>query len=146
MADEKTTTLPEGTDKVIAGASNVGTTSADGTVTVEETASVIEREIIAPGTSAGIETPSASGEAGLRSRLRGGRERLGSQAGEKARGLVTQGLERTAEALANVSRMVGDTADGIEERLGAEYGNMRAAPRARSRTPPTPWPKRIRTS
>ena len=36
---------------------------------------------------------------------------------------MTQGLERTAEALANVSRMVGDTAPGIEERLGAEYGD-----------------------
>jgi len=36
---------------------------------------------------------------------------------------VTQGLERTAEALANVSRMVGDTAPGIEERLGADYGD-----------------------
>ena len=36
---------------------------------------------------------------------------------------MTQGLERTSEALANVSRMVGDTAAGIEERLGAEYGD-----------------------
>ena len=27
------------------------------------------------------------------------------------------------EALANVSKMVGDTADGIDERLGAEYGD-----------------------
>jgi len=62
-------------------------------------------------------------EGTLSDRLRSGRERLGSRAGEKARGLVTQGLERTAEALANVSRMVGDTADGIEERLGAEYGD-----------------------
>ncbi len=35
---------------------------------------------------------------------------------------MTQGLERTAETLANVSKMVGDTADGIDERLGEEYG------------------------
>ena len=56
-------------------------------------------------------------------RIRGGREQLASQAGDKARGLVTQGLERTAEALANVSKMVGDTAPGIEERLGGEYGD-----------------------
>ena len=34
-----------------------------------------------------------------------------------------QGLERTAEALANVSKMVGDTAGGIDERLGEEYGD-----------------------
>ena len=36
---------------------------------------------------------------------------------------MTQGLERTSEALANVSKMVGDTAAGIEERLGPEYGD-----------------------
>ena len=55
-------------------------------------------------------------------KIRGGGEKLASQAGEKARGLVSQGLERTAETLANVSRMVGDTAGGIDERLGEEYG------------------------
>ena len=59
----------------------------------------------------------------LTARLRSGREQLAGQAGDKARGLVTQGLERTSEALANVSKMVGDTADGIEERLGPEYGD-----------------------
>ena len=55
--------------------------------------------------------------------MRSGRERLASQAGDKARGLVTQGLERTSEALANVARMVGDTAPGIDERLGEDYGD-----------------------
>ena len=55
--------------------------------------------------------------------IRDGREQFASQAGDKARGLVSQGLERTAETLANVSKMVGDTADGIEERLGPEYGD-----------------------
>ena len=34
-----------------------------------------------------------------------------------------QGLERSAEALANVSKLVGDTADGLDERLGQEYGD-----------------------
>ena len=66
---------------------------------------------------------SGSPETGLADRFRSGREKLTSQAGEKARGLVTQGMERTAEALANVSKMVGDTALGIEERLGPEYGD-----------------------
>jgi ElaB/YqjD/DUF883 family membrane-anchored ribosome-binding protein len=56
-------------------------------------------------------------------RFRDGREQLSTQAGEKARGLVTQGLERTSEALANVSKMIGDTAGGIDERLGSEYGD-----------------------
>ena len=100
MSDDRTD-LPEGTDTVIEGAVNV-----------------VERKpaTVPPGDSGAT-------EGRLSDRLRTGRERLSSQAGEKARGLVTQGLERTAEALANVSRMVGDTAGGIDERLGEEYGD-----------------------
>lgn len=56
-------------------------------------------------------------------KLKTSSEKIAGQAADKARGLVSQGLERTAEALGNVSRMVGDTAGGIDERLGAEYGD-----------------------
>ena len=34
-----------------------------------------------------------------------------------------QGIERSSEALGNVSRLVGDTAEGLDERLGQEYGD-----------------------
>lgn len=131
MADQRTADLPEGTDTVIEGA-NVGAIATDPTapdqggeiITLEDTALVTEKEIAAPrGDAERPVTGSGSAEGGLAGRLREGRERLASQAGDKARGLVTQGLERAAEALANVSRMVGDTADGIEERLGPEYGD-----------------------
>ena len=126
---DNNTALPEGTDTVIEGAANTGAIVTDrasgdaegGTVTIEDTATVIERELIADG-DAGT-TSGSGGQGGLADRLRSGREKLTSQAGERTRGIVTQGLERTAEALANVSRMVGDTATGIEERLGAEYGD-----------------------
>ena len=111
MADNKTAALPDGTDTVIAGASR---TSDGGTATMEDTALVAERETFAPRSDA---------DRGLVDRFREGREQFTSQAGEKARGLVSQGLERTSEALANVSKMVGETAPGIEERLGAEYGD-----------------------
>ena len=97
MVDQETADLPDGTDTVIAGASRTeGTTVMD-------------------------EEPST--DRGLVGRFREGREQLSSQAGERARGLVTQGLERTSEALANVSKMIGDTAAGIDERLGEEYGD-----------------------
>ena len=43
-------------------------------------------------------------ETDIAGKLRGGGERLASQAGEKARGFVSQGLERAAETLANVSQ------------------------------------------
>jgi ElaB/YqjD/DUF883 family membrane-anchored ribosome-binding protein len=101
MADEKTAQLPEGTDTVIQGASG-GTD-----VMMEETQ---------------VATPKGD-EGRLADRLRSGGEKLSSQAGEKARGFVTQGLERSAEALGNVAKLVGDTAPGIEERLGTEYGD-----------------------
>ena len=122
MVDQRTAELPDGTDKVIEGA-NSGSIATDravddgddgGTVTIEDTALVTEKDILAPG---------GDPETGLGDRLRNGREKLATQAGEKARGLVSQGLERTSEALANVSKLVGDTAPGIEERLGPEYGD-----------------------
>ena len=121
MADDKTAALPDGTDTVIAGTSKTGD---GGTATVEDTTLVTEREIPAPrGNAERPVTGRGSPERGLVDRFREGREQLTGQAGEKARGLVTQGLERTSETLANVSKMIGDTAPGIEERLGAEYGD-----------------------
>jgi hypothetical protein len=121
MADEKTASLPDGTDAVIVGASK---SEAERNVTAADTALVTERELPAPrGEAERPVTGSGSPERGLADRFRSGREQLAGQAGEKARGLVSQGLERTAEALANVSKMVGDTAPGIEERLGPDYGD-----------------------
>lgn len=131
MADNKTAALPNGTNTVIQGAANTGAIDTDrtadaggGTVTIEDTALVTEREIPAPrGEAERPVTGSGSPDSGLANRFRSGREKLAGQAGDKARGLVTQGLERTSEALANVARMVGDTAEGVEERLGPEYGD-----------------------
>lgn len=121
MADQNTPQLPDGTDTVIPGASNTG---EGGTVTVEDTAIVTEQQIPAPrGDAERPVTGSGRPETGLADRFRSGREQFASQAGDRARGIVGQGLERTAEALSNVSRMVGDTASGIEERLGPEYGD-----------------------
>ena len=66
-----------------------------------------------------------------------------SQAGDKARGLVGQGLERASEALANVG------ADGRRHCAAASMSGsatnmaiMRAALPARSRMPPTASPSK----
>ena len=146
MADQTTADLPEGTDTVIQGASqgaigdNSGGPDQGGqTVTVSDTALVGEKEIAAPkgdaerpvtgsgnpegGLARGSRSGRSSGSSALSDRLRSGGEKLASQAGDKARGLVSQGLERTSEALANVAKMVGDTAPGIDERLGGDYGD-----------------------
>ena len=95
MADPKE--LPEGTDSVIAGAS--ATESEEALIVRETTArdKAIEK-------------------------LRGSTDRISGQAADKAREFVGQGLERGGEALANVSKLVGDTAASLDDRLGEEYG------------------------
>ena len=107
MADQNTAELPEGTDKVIEGA-NLGALTTEPTERDQDGTIQIDRGDVTEGS--------------LADRLRSGGEKIASQAGDKARGFVSQGLERTSEALANVAKMVGDTAPGIDERLGEEYG------------------------
>jgi len=109
MADQNIADLPEGTDTIIEGAANSGSIAAEPLGTIDDDDGTLTIEGAGRGGS-------------ITERIRSGREQLAGQAGDKARGLVTQGLERTAETLANVSKMVGDTADGIDERLGEEYG------------------------
>ncbi len=110
MGDNRTD-LPEGTDTILEGAVNTDDTAA-GIPTENEL--VTERKTSATR---------GDSDTGLRQRLREGGERLSTEAGDRARGLVSQGLERSAEALSNVSKLVGDTADGLDERLGPEYGD-----------------------
>ena len=145
MQDENND-LPEGTDKVILGAS-AATTGDGNDLNLNEETDVMVIEIddagppagattgLSPGglesdtgpiadapTSSNMGTSGATGRGAVIEKIRTGGEKLSGQAADKARGLVGQGLERGAEAIANVGRMVGDTADGIDERLGAEYG------------------------
>ena len=141
MQDEKND-LPEGTDKIIVGASSattgVGGGSDGRTPAVNEETDVLVVDIgqrgpesaaptgLSAGTGPTPDAPTTSGApAGGKviGKIRSGGEKLSGKAADKARGLVGQGLERGAEALSNVGRMVGDTADGIDERLGAEYGD-----------------------
>jgi hypothetical protein len=112
MQDDKTE-LPEGTDKIISGASTP--TSPEG----EDGDVLLVADVGGTTTSRG----GAAGRGVMLDKIRSGREKLSSQAADKTRGLVSQGLERSAEALANVGKLVGDTADGLDERLGAEYGD-----------------------
>ncbi len=97
MADPKE--LPEGTDTVISGAA----------VENENEEQLIVRE------------PTTRDR--MLDKVREGRGKIAGQAADKTRGLVGQGLERGSEALANVSKLVGDTASGLDERLGEEYGD-----------------------
>src|ERR1041384_2386694 len=92
MADPKTPALPDGTDTIIEGGAepiNTGAIATDRTggrdedgetLTIED-AAVTERETA---------TRAGSAEGGLADRLRSGGEKLANQAGDKARGLVSQ--------------------------------------------------------
>lgn len=116
-SDERTAALPDKTDQATEGDVK---SNGEGIATVEATGKEIPaRKRDAERRAAGSGSP----ERGLVDRFREGREQISNQAGEKARGLVSQGLERTADALTNVSKMVGDSAAGIDERLGQEYGD-----------------------
>lgn len=142
MADDKTP-LPEGTDTIIEGASEPINTGAiaTGTTATPDSGDELIIDVSAAKTGgasagtaasdsgrtasdnkAGSSGASRSGE-GVMDKVRSGGEKLSGQAAEKARGLVGQGLERSAEALSSVSRLIGDTANGLDERLGPDYGN-----------------------
>lgn len=91
--------IPEGTDSIDAGASVTSDIQEQSTMT----------------------QPTKRGQ--LVDKVKTSGSKLADQAAGKTRGLVGQGLERSSEALASVSKMVGDTAAGIDERLGTEYGD-----------------------
>jgi ElaB/YqjD/DUF883 family membrane-anchored ribosome-binding protein len=93
--------LPEGTDTIIPGAMETGSSSSR-----------------SRGSSR-----STSGGSALMDKVRSGSDKISEQAAGKARDFVGQGMERSAEALANVGKLVGDTASGLDERLGEEYGD-----------------------
>lgn len=117
--------LPEGTDSIIAGAAG---SSSEEALIVKDSGRGTPGGSSGGGTGAESGTSGAAGTGtGVRSKavesLRTGGEKLSGQAADKARGFVGQGLERSSEALANVSKLVGDTAAGIDERLGPQYGD-----------------------
>jgi hypothetical protein len=125
MADPKAD-LPEGTDKIVNGAMD---TTAAVEYSPEEIAGSGAGETSGTTTAGGTSTRgtgssgSSSGSGSLMDKVRDSSGKLSTQAADKARGMVGQGLERSAEALANVGKLVGETAEGIDERLGEEYGD-----------------------
>lgn len=118
---QQDTNLPEGTDKIVPGAmetepeiSNSGVIATPGGRKRSGSSRGQSRSGRGGGSSAG---------GGIMEKVRSGGDKLSGQAADKARGFVGQGIERSAEALANVSKLVGDTASGLEERLGPEYAD-----------------------
>lgn len=103
--------LPEGTDTVTTGAENTGSEGSTASAGVTNS-----------GTRGSQEGTSGTGS-GIFDKVRSGGEKLSGQAADRAKDFLGQGIDRSAEALANVGKLIGDTAAGIDERLGEEYGD-----------------------
>ena len=112
-------TLPEGTDSIVTGA---GTSNEDSLIMSEPSKSRTTTGTTTTGTTT-TSTTSTTNRGRAVDTLRSESEKLSGQAADKARGLVGQGLERGSEALANVSKLIGGTASGLDDRLGVQYGD-----------------------
>jgi ElaB/YqjD/DUF883 family membrane-anchored ribosome-binding protein len=102
--------LPEGTDTVIPGAMATGTSGSIDAGSTRRNA----------GRAKGASTGQSGG---ILDKVKDGTDKLSEQAGDKARDFVGQGIERSSEALASVGKLIGETASGLDERLGEEYGD-----------------------
>jgi len=142
MADTKSG-LPEGTDTIIegggmgagtGGAGRSGTAGATNTTSTatnstgartgttgssDATDSLITSGGTDTGSSGSAEPERQGGMRGLISNAGG---KIRDEGKTRARGLVSQGLERGSTTLSNISTLVDDTVQQIEERLGPQYG------------------------
>ncbi len=134
--------LPEGTDHIINGALETnggggaangggsssgfigasggdgtgGTTASGGGTQMTETKGTGGTDVTAAGGSGGTEG------GGVTEQVRGQIYNLRDQAGGKVREYADTGKTRATDMLEELSRVVADTADSIDERLGNNYG------------------------
>lgn len=104
---QRDTNLPEGTDTIVPGALETDTSHLTGST----------------ATTTGHGSSSSSSASGLMDKVKSSGGKLSGQAADTARGFVGQGIDRSADALSNVGKLIGDTASGIDQQLGQEYGD-----------------------
>ncbi|WP_265562839.1 hypothetical protein [Sphingomicrobium arenosum] len=100
----ETEKLPEGTDRIIPGATR--------------TASDMEAELIVEEANT-----SQTKRDKVVAKVNEARQSVAKEAAGKTRGMIGDGLSKGSEAIGSMSRLVGDTAGSIDEQLGAEYGD-----------------------
>jgi ElaB/YqjD/DUF883 family membrane-anchored ribosome-binding protein len=105
--------LPEGTDHIINGAMETRGDAGGGEVSAGKTGN--EEGFVASGGG------QDGGGGGLIETLRSQTESLRGQAGDRAREFANSGKGRASDTLDELSKVVTDAADSIEERLGGEY-------------------------
>lgn len=129
--------LPEGTDSIIDGTSNLGGSTGGsafgGSTGSDAFGAPLGTAGSSVGGSFGDQANAGFGGAGaspLPGSSTGGStaggvdvQSLKSQAGDKVRDVASQGKDKAAEALDSVTRLVSETADTVDERLGPQYGD-----------------------
>lgn len=123
--------LPEGTDSIIdddvefgssSGAGMGGTAGAYGDVgdTLGSSASGVGTSgTYTSSSNIGSEATKAAGAVADKVDV----QSLKAQATEKVRDAASQGKDKASDALDQVSRLVSETADTVDDRLGPQYGN-----------------------
>jgi hypothetical protein len=119
--------LPEGTDHIINGAMETGAGGSGsgggaGASSGRGSEASGSGGFVASGGSDGTGgTARAGGAAGLVETLRGQTEALRGQAGDRVREFADGGKARASDTLDELSKVVADAAESIEERLGGDY-------------------------
>jgi hypothetical protein len=118
--------LPEGTDHIINGAMETGGAGGGGGAATAGGASSgfvgAAGSDDTGGTAAGDPAGGTSG-GGVVGQLKTQASTLRGQAGGRVREFAETGKTRASGALDELSKVVSDAADSVDERLGAEYGD-----------------------
>jgi ElaB/YqjD/DUF883 family membrane-anchored ribosome-binding protein len=123
--------LPEGTDHIINGAMETdgggagdagGFVGSGGDDDTGGTASGGGQAMLQASQASGGQDGADTGGGGVGDQLRGQVSALRDQAADRARDFAEGGKTRASDALEELSRVVADTAESIDERLGGQYG------------------------
>ena len=137
MADSKNS-LPEGTHAVIDTAGTSGDSSSMGrtgvTASNRQTNSLITAtdgdmagigvsgdDTTSIGVGTGTGTGTGTNNGGIRGMVSNVSTKAKDEAANRARGFVGDGLKSGSETLGNISTLIGDTVEQIEEKLGPQY-------------------------
>jgi ElaB/YqjD/DUF883 family membrane-anchored ribosome-binding protein len=116
--------LPEGTDHIINGAMETGGQTGGGGASSGfiGAAGGDGTGGTTAGGGSGMSNDNDRGGNGVVEQLRGQASALRDQAGDRVREFAEGGKTRASDALEELSRVVGETAETIDERMGEEYG------------------------
>lgn len=109
--------MPEGTDSIINGASETG--GFEGGTGLGGVASGAS---VGPGSTSSTTDSAKSAASAAKEQIQDKASGLRDQASDKAREYALLGKDRAVGAIDNVTKLIDDAADAIEEKVGPNYG------------------------